>query len=1086
MHSRPLISIIIPVHNRLDLTSDCLNSISKWDDRKFDYEIILVDDASTDQTVEWVSKNHPAVRVIKNQERKSFAQNMNIASRLARGEFLCLLNNDTIVLRDWLRPLVEALQTDPNVAVAGNRQITPGTDKINHGGMAFDHGGEPLHIYVNKPRDYPNALDTREFQALTAACWLVPAKIFSQLNGFDENFKNGYEDVDFCLRARQLGLKVLYVGKSVIYHYGQSTPGRKTNDSNNSRYFHQKWRGHLIPDIHRYLKTPVWKGRKFSRRSHIVSPKFDADIFFSIPLGAGNAFSWVTAKLALACEEIGIKSSIENGPINHSIDESDRRALRKLMSRTPSSRFQIRWGHFWEPYINRPLNGEINAEIIALNYRYGRQKRNELDFWMRHTILNTYAKLPVSEYCANSLRDLGVQKNLTFTLHHGYSPEAIIGNETDSRFDSYEFVFLAVTNSHDPFRYGTDILLRSYEKAFSGNKKVCLVLKDYGKNASQIDAWVKDSARNANIHHLREFVNKNELMALYRRADAFVAPFRGEGFGMKILDACALGIPVIAPAYGGPLDFLTRGDFYDVAFQTVTVGECSDSAETVVPPFATWCEPSEDDLAEKMLKSFDDAKLGVRIGQNTKSRVIESFSWRSAAENIIPITENLRETRQTAAARRTRTKSDKLLSVIMPTFRRPAELRKTLLGYIDQSLQKEKWEIIIVDDCSGDDYKTSQIISDFSILPIKFIPLSENGGAGRARNIALEHACGDFILFTGDDIFPDKNLLAEHVHALSGLAGENAAILGHIGWDKEIDVSELMDYITSDGGHQFAYKHMAAYEKVNPLNFYTSNVSIPRDILAKQQTFFSDNFKGYGLEDSELGARLGSAGLSLYYNPDAIGYHNHPMTDEYIFQRQYNVGKALVTFYAMHPNLMSTDALSRIKILEVVQKASQLGETFASDKFDLDFDSAFKRLQDNAQISANVRHRVDRVLNGRPRRQLATISNEDLASASKQSFADRLALAELCGLADGWFGARSGAAEAAKFLLCEEHARWRANVGHTSTSMGQMSGLKKRVEYVDRLKYTHPVTASALGALVKLATGVAKRVEKKSLKKPAL
>ncbi len=112
-------------------------------------------------------------------------------------------------------------------------------------------------------------------------------------------------------------------------------------------------------------------------------------------------------------------------------------------------------------------------------------------------------------------------------------------------------MFLAITNSHDPNRYGTDILLKAFNQAFAGRKDVVLLLKDYGSTGAIIQAWAREFAVGCQIVHLDTFLTKQALIALYRGADAFVAPFRGEGFGLKILDACAVGLPVLAPHYGG-------------------------------------------------------------------------------------------------------------------------------------------------------------------------------------------------------------------------------------------------------------------------------------------------------------------------------------------------------------------------------------------------------------------------------------------------------------------------------------------------------------------------------------------------------
>jgi GT2 family glycosyltransferase len=252
----PSSSILIPVHNRLDLTKACLESVFETAEKSTSFEIIVIDDHSTDGTAEYLQALGPRVRTISNDTRKCFAENINSAAPLARGEYLCFLNNDTLVTTGWLQKLLAAARSDPAIAVVGNRHLTPGTELIDHAGMVFDSRKRPVHLYRGQPADFRPALFSQEFQCVTAACWLVKKKIFLELGGFDSGFKNGFEDIDFCLRAGRAGHKIFYAADSIIYHYGQSTPGRKDHETNNSRYFEKKWGDSIAPDLHLYYALP--------------------------------------------------------------------------------------------------------------------------------------------------------------------------------------------------------------------------------------------------------------------------------------------------------------------------------------------------------------------------------------------------------------------------------------------------------------------------------------------------------------------------------------------------------------------------------------------------------------------------------------------------------------------------------------------------------------------------------------------------------------------------------------------------------------------------------------------------------------
>jgi GT2 family glycosyltransferase/glycosyltransferase involved in cell wall biosynthesis len=912
-------------------------------------------------------------------------------------------------------------------------------------------------------------------QCVTAACWIIRKSVFTVLGGFDNEFKNGCEDVDLCLRCREAGYRIVYAGKSAIYHHSQATPGRQANDASNEQLLRMKWRGRLIPDIHKFTDTAPWEGPA----KNVTSPvpvRRDADIHFSAPLQLGNAFSWTAVRLAAACEASGMKVSIEPSGIDTTIDPNDRALLKRFMKRPQSRKFQVRWGHFWQPYLDRTLTGEINAEVIALNYLYPPKPEQNLDFWMRHTVKNGYIKLPVSNYCAESLRNIGVPDDRNLVLHHGYSPEILKSRVVDPRFADFDFVLLAVTNSHDPYRYGTDVLIEAFQQAFAGRSDVVLVLKDYGAQTGIIDAWVHAASQSVAIRHLKEFVSKADLIGLYRSAHVLVAPFRGEGFGMKIVDACALGMPIIAPGYGGPKDFLIEGDFYSVAFEVGPVTECLDSIDGIVPPYTTWCSPNVDDLAAKMIRSYEDHRRGLKLGEKNKSLVLENFSWDAQAKRLAEIIDLTRVARESVVSPRRCEVVGKEISVVIPTFRRPVELRKTLEAYSSQTLKDDCWEMIVSDDCSGPEFGIGDVVSEFKDrIPVTFRAMSKNAGPGNVRNDAVLNTSGNVVVFAGDDIVPSRQFLAEHLKAQKGLAGP-AAVLGYIGWDRDLPISELMDFITAEGGHQFFYFAMKPYKPTNPLYFYASNISLPRALLVDQEVMFNPNFTGYGHEDSELGYRLNQrSGMKVYFNPDALGFHNHPMPDEYIYRRQYNAGIASVTLYLMHPELRDRRTRQAFEMLELIQQASLLGETFDEFETGTEFETFFRAMCEHMDRSWSIKNRLNQIMNGLPRgSQRTPISDTALRAARPHMLNARLWMAELCGMADGWFGTSSGRSAAAKFLLCEDHFRSLWTLSDVPNE--NLTGLQERVAAIERLRQTHPVLSSALGSIVRVASGIAKRV----------
>jgi GT2 family glycosyltransferase len=248
-------SIIIPVFNNLELTQNCLASI--WEHTPPDlYEVILVDNASTDATPAFLGPLAAAgkIHLITNETNLGYAKACNQAARAARGDYLVMLNNDTLVTSGWLNALIEAVEQDDNLAIVGAKLLYP-DDSVQHAGVVFNHKGKVYHLYRCFHRDHPAVNKTREFQVVTAACLLIRTAVFRQVGLFDENFVNGFEDLDLCLRVRQSGYRIVYNPDCVVYHLESMTPGRGDDDLDNSRYFMEKWRGHrIVPDDHRYYE----------------------------------------------------------------------------------------------------------------------------------------------------------------------------------------------------------------------------------------------------------------------------------------------------------------------------------------------------------------------------------------------------------------------------------------------------------------------------------------------------------------------------------------------------------------------------------------------------------------------------------------------------------------------------------------------------------------------------------------------------------------------------------------------------------------------------------------------------------------
>lgn len=247
------VSLLISVHNRLDMTSACLESLWRTLPAGSKAEVLIYDDQSTDETPAYLAGLAGRVKVVREDDRGYFGRNMNRLAREASGRWLCLLNNDTLLSPDWLSALLDFGEKHPKAAVIGNFHRFPHTRRINHAGIVFDRSLNPRHLYLGMPDSLGCTRAARQFQCVSGACWLAPRERFLALGGFDLNYRNGCDDLDFCMRSAEAGYETWYCGASRIEHFGQSTPGRMDFEEENHRRFFCRWKDRLIPDLGSYV-----------------------------------------------------------------------------------------------------------------------------------------------------------------------------------------------------------------------------------------------------------------------------------------------------------------------------------------------------------------------------------------------------------------------------------------------------------------------------------------------------------------------------------------------------------------------------------------------------------------------------------------------------------------------------------------------------------------------------------------------------------------------------------------------------------------------------------------------------------------
>ncbi len=248
------------------------------------------------------------------------------------------------------------------------------------------------------------------------------------------------------------------------------------------------------------------------------------------------------------------------------------------------------------------------------------------------------------------------------------------------------------------------------------------------------------------------------------------------------------------------------------------------------------------------------------------------------------------------------------LSVVIPTRNRPGLLREYFECLVKTDIRGLSFEHVVVDD--GGTPETGDVIREakekYPFLVIRYFR-QEPMGPGEARNLGISESRGRIIAFWGDDFRPSENLLRQHLEFHERYPAFGAGLLGMTKWDPGVDVTPFMEYITTEdsGGAQFANEYLLKRYSNRFIRedgfFYTSNISVKTGFLTRYGRFYGDIFKEAMLEDIELGIRLSRAGLRLFFDPGAFGFHKHAITIREFFRREQKYRWYLAEASRLHP-----------------------------------------------------------------------------------------------------------------------------------------------------------------------------------------
>jgi GT2 family glycosyltransferase len=287
LERQPLVSIVIPTagqsrevrYESVVLVSHCVRSILATSTYE-NYEIVCVFDSSTDRRVldELREVGGERLRLVEYEEPFNFSAKINRGAVHSEGEHLLLLNDDMeVIAPDWIERMVMYSEIPEVGAVGGRLLLEDG--RLQHAGILFENGGYPGHIYHGFSREFNgysnNALVAQNYLAVTGACMMTSRAAFEEAGGFSTTFPLNYNDMDYCLKLRANGYRVVYDPDTLLHHFESSSRSTEVEDWEKDQLL-ARWlpmtivdpatNPHLLHGTPRLSSPFSWMRRRLPRR----------------------------------------------------------------------------------------------------------------------------------------------------------------------------------------------------------------------------------------------------------------------------------------------------------------------------------------------------------------------------------------------------------------------------------------------------------------------------------------------------------------------------------------------------------------------------------------------------------------------------------------------------------------------------------------------------------------------------------------------------------------------------------------------------------------------------------------------------
>tara|TARA_B100000795_G_scaffold267331_1_gene251950 strand:+ start:1287 stop:2285 length:999 start_codon:yes stop_codon:yes gene_type:complete len=222
------IAIVILNWNGQKLLEQFLPSVVDFSSKEA--TIYIADNASTDSSIKYVRSSFPSIKIVENKINGGYAKGYNDALKSIDADIYCLLNSDVEVTQNWLKPIIDIFKNEKNTAIIQPKLLDfKNKTKFEYAGAAggfIDLFGYPFcrgRVFNHLETDKGQFNDVKEIFWASGACLFIRAKVYHQLEGFDEDYFAHQEEIDLCWRTQNIGYKIKYVGSSLVYHVGGAT-----------------------------------------------------------------------------------------------------------------------------------------------------------------------------------------------------------------------------------------------------------------------------------------------------------------------------------------------------------------------------------------------------------------------------------------------------------------------------------------------------------------------------------------------------------------------------------------------------------------------------------------------------------------------------------------------------------------------------------------------------------------------------------------------------------------------------------------------------------------------------------------------